>query len=261
MTASRHPETEAALGALDRRGFLRLTGALAAAGLLPAGCGGAPPGLAPPAGLELRVLSPRGYATFQAFAMRLAGPRVAAAIEARELDPAGAADAWVARLPALGEALGQGLALLEWGVWPLLPKLGTFTGLGPEGQDRVIGNLLRSRASVKRDLYKGLKSLATLVVFTAPAVHPLVGFPGPFDSAGIATAMDDLAGEEPPSPPPPRCGCCVRVSSSSARASARACTSRCASTGARRSSPRWTTRSSCRRPTWRRCRASSTRAS
>src|SRR5690606_7624895 len=130
--------------------------------------------------------STRGYATFQAFAMRLAGPRGAAAIAGGSLDPAGAADAWVARLPALGDALGQGLALLEWGVWPLLPKLRPFTSLDPVGQDRVMADLLRSRMVLKRDLYKGLKSLATLTLYAAPAARPLVGFPGPFDGPGIA---------------------------------------------------------------------------
>jgi len=253
-------DAEAALAALDRRAFLRLAGALAAAGLLPAGCGGVPPALAPPPGRALRALSPRGYATFQAFAMRLAGPRVAAAVEARVLDPAGAADAWVARLPALGTALGQGLALLEWGVWPVLPKLGTFTGLAPEEQDRVIGNLQQSRFDVKRDLYRGLKSLATLVVYAAPATRPLVGFPGPFDAAGIAIAMSDLE-EEPPSPLPPRCGRSARASTSCRPASGRACASRCASTAARSWWRRWTTRCSCRPRTSPPCRASSTRAS
>src|SRR5690606_7934629 len=129
---------EADWAALDRRGLLRAAGVLAAAGLLPTGCGGVPPALAPPPGRVLHALSTRGYATFQAFAMRLAGPRGAAAIAGGSLDPAGAADGWVARLPALGDALGQGLALLEWGVWPLLPKLRPFTSLDPVGQDRVM---------------------------------------------------------------------------------------------------------------------------
>jgi hypothetical protein len=191
---------EAALATLDRRAFLRSVAVLAAAGLVPAGCGGVPPALAPAPDRALLALSPRAYATFQAFAMRLAGPRAAAAIAAGALDPAGAADAWVARLPALGGALGQGLALLEWGVWPLLPKLRPFTGLDPGAQDRVIGNLQRSRLAVKRDLYRGLKSLATLGVFSAPAARSLVGFPGPFDGPGIAMAMSELE-EEPPAAP------------------------------------------------------------
>src|SRR5690606_332126 len=115
--------------------------------------------------------SPRAYATFQAFAIRLVGPRAAAAIADREVDPAATADAWVARLPELGPVLGQGLAFLEWGPWPLLPKLRPFTALDGASQDRVIGALLRSRMALKRDLYKGLKSLATLVVFGDPSMR------------------------------------------------------------------------------------------
>jgi hypothetical protein len=245
--------------ALDRRGLLRAAGVLVAAGVLPTGCGGIPRGLAPPPDPPLAVLSPRGYATFQAFAMRLAGPRVAAAIAAGSLDPAAAADAWSVRLPAVGAALGQGLALLEWGVWPVLPKWATFTALAPTAQDRVIEDLQRSRWAWKRDLYKGLKSLATLAVFTAPAARPLVGFPGPFDAEGIAAAMADLE-EEPPSPRRARCGPCGAGSTSCRSGSARACGCRCASTAARPWSPRWTTRSSCRPPTSQRCPASSTPA-
>jgi len=251
-------DAERALAALDRRAFLRLTGALAATGLLPAGCGGVAPELAPPT--ELQALSPRGYATFQAFAMALAGPRAAAAIAARELDPAAAADAWVARLPALGAALGQGLALLEWGVWPLLPKWAPFTGLDLAGRERVLEDLQRSRLAVKRDLYKGLKSLATLAVYAQPAARRLTGFPGPFDAAGIATAMADLQ-EEPPSPRPRPCTRSAPACTSCPSASDRACGCPCACTAARRWSARWTTTSSCRRPTSPPCPGSWTRAS
>lgn len=193
MTASTSQEARTALARLDRRAFLRLAGGLVAAGLLPSGCGdvsghGAVV-LAPPNDLRLQALSPRGYATFQAFAMRLAGPRAAAAIAAKALDPAAAADRWVARLPALAGALGDGLALLEWGVWPLLPKLRPFTNLEVAEQDQVIDDLMRSRLNLKRDLHRGLKSLATLVVYSDPASRAWVGHPGPFDAAGIRAAM------------------------------------------------------------------------
>jgi hypothetical protein len=252
-------DVEQALAALDRRGFLRLAGGLAALGVLPAGCGGVPPALAPPPDRALLVLSPRGYATFQAFAMALTGPRAAAAIAARELDPGAAADAWVARLPALGGALGQGLALLEWGVWPLLPKWAPFTRLDPTGRERVLQDLQRSRLDLKRDLYKGLKSLATLAVYAHPAAHRLTGFPGPFDAAGIALAMAELE-EEPPSPRLPACTRCGPACSSCPSASGRGCACPCARTAARRWSRRWTTTSSCRPPTSPRCPGSWTRA-
>lgn len=180
---------ERALAALDRRGFLRLAGGVAALGLLPAGCDGMPAELLPPPGGALRTLSTRGYATFQAFSLRLVGPALAASIGRRELDPGAAADAWLARLPALGPVVGQGLALLEWAPWPLLPKLRPFTALDGPSQDRVIEDLLRSRVDLKRDLYKGLKSLVTLGVYAQPAARVQLGHPGPFSAEGIRAAM------------------------------------------------------------------------
>lgn len=187
-------KAERALAGLDRRAFLRLAGGVTALGVLPAGCDGIPAGLLPLPGGALRVLSARAYATFQAFSLRLVGPALAAQIVGRELDPAAAADAWLARLPALGPVVGQGLALLEWAPWPLLPKLRPFTGLGGSGQDRVIEDLLRSRLDLKRDLYKGLKSLVTLGVYAQPAARVQLGHPGPFSAEGIRAAMRWNAG-------------------------------------------------------------------
>lgn len=187
-------DVAAALGALDRRAFLRLAGAVAALGLTPSGCGGVPRELAPPAGLELRALSPRGYATFRAAAMRLVGHRGAEAIRSGRLDPAAAADAWVARLPGLRAALGQGLWVLEFGVYPVVAKWQPFTALAGSSQDAVLGNLMESRWDLKRDLFKGMKSLAMLAFYAQPASRALIGYPGPFDREGIAEAMSDLPG-------------------------------------------------------------------
>jgi hypothetical protein len=190
------PEAAAAasLAALDRRAFLRLAAVAAGTGLLPTGCGGVPPVLAPPPDAVLGVLSPRAYATFQAVAMRCVGPRGAEAIQARRIDPARAADLWVARLPALAGPLVQGLWMLEWGVAPLVAKWRPFTALDGAGQDRVLEDLMRSRLDLKRDLFKGLKSLSMLVTYSTPASRALDGYPGPFDAAGIRAAMTTDAG-------------------------------------------------------------------
>ena len=80
------------------------------------------------------MLSPRAYATFQSVAMRCVGPRGAEAIRARRIDPARAADAWVARVPALAGPLLQGLWVLEWGVYPLVAKWRPFTALDGAGR-------------------------------------------------------------------------------------------------------------------------------
>jgi hypothetical protein len=176
-------------GRLDRRGFLRFAGALAATGMLPSGCGGAPSELNPPAEVDLQVLSPRSYATFQAVAMRCVGPRGAEAIRGGRIDPARAADLWVARLPALAGPLVQALWVLEWGVAPLVAKWRPFTALDGVGQDRVLEDLMRSRLDLKRDLFKGLKSLSMLTFYSDPASRSLDGYPGALDAPGIVAAM------------------------------------------------------------------------
>jgi hypothetical protein len=179
----------------SRRRFLQLAGVAAATGLLPAGCRGVPAELAPPPGLVLGVLSPRGYATFRAVAMRMVGPRGAEAVRAGSIDPARAADQWALRVPALAGPLAQGLWLLEWGVAPLVAKWRPFTALDGATQDRVLDDLMRSRLDLKRDLFKGLRSLALLTYYAEPASRAAIGQPAPFDAAGIATAMADLDDE------------------------------------------------------------------
>ena len=182
------PVAEALLR-MDRRGFLRLAAAGVTFGSVGCRGSGVPAALESPPGLALRALSPRGYATFQAAAMGLVGPRGAEAIRARQIDPAAAADAWVARLPELGSTLDQGLWILEFGVRPLVAKWRPFTALDPAGRVEVLENLMRSRWDVKRDLFQGLKSLAMLGFYANPAARASVGHPGPFDRAGIAEAM------------------------------------------------------------------------
>jgi hypothetical protein len=171
-----HADVRRDLSALDRRGFLRLTGLLAAAGWLPAGCGDAPPGLGPPPGLALVHLSPRSYAVLNAAAARIAGPRGGALVEAGALDPARAAERFLAGAPELAAPLGQALLVLEFAPWPLLGKLRPFTALPPPGRDAVLSELMRSRLETKRRLFQGLRSLATLAFQGALAVGRPPGY-------------------------------------------------------------------------------------
>jgi hypothetical protein len=139
------------------------------------------------------VLSPRTYAVFTAAAMRLVGPDGAAVIAKRTVDVGLLADDWLARTPSIASPLGQGLWLLELGVWPLVPKLRPFTALGGDAQDAVLADCMTSRSDMKRALFRGVRSLAMLTFYGAPATRTLTRFPGPFgdDTVMIADAMRD----------------------------------------------------------------------
>jgi hypothetical protein len=181
-----------ALRPLTRRGFLRLAGAAAAAGLLPSGCGGErAPWLRPPAGTALRQLSERGYAVLSAATARMVGGTGAEWIAEGRVAPAATADAWLDATPELAGPLGQGLLLLEFAVFPLLPKLRPFTALPTTGQDGVLADLSNSEIGWKRELFKGVRSIAFLTFYSDPEVRPLIGHPGPFGrgSVSIADAM------------------------------------------------------------------------
>ena len=184
-------DLQRAAAALDRRAFLKAAGAVAAAGLLPAGCGGVPDLLAPPPDLRLAALSRRAYATVNAVGARIVGPQGAALIERRTVDVGALADQLLARNPVLAGLLSQGLAVLEFGVWPLVAKFRPFTSLSAEARDRVLADLARSRLETKRALYGGVRALVLSTFYGAPATRLLSGYPGPF-GFGSVTVADGL---------------------------------------------------------------------
>lgn len=176
-------EVERQLARLDRRGFLRLTGAAAAAGLLPLGCGDAPPGLRPPEGLTLKVLTPRTYATFEAAAERLVGPAARARLAAPSAGGpalAARADARLVETPAFAGLVQQALLALEFGVWPLVPKLRPFTSLDADGRDAVLAGLATGRFDLSRALFQGVRSFTWLAWYADARSHPGIHYPGPF---------------------------------------------------------------------------------
>jgi len=178
---------------LARRTLLRAIGSGMAMGLLPTGCSGVPPTLAPPAQQALVVLTPRTYAVLTAAAARMVGPRGAPLVLDRTIDVGTLADAWLARTPALVGPVGQALLLLELGVWPLLDKLWPFTALGGPAQDAVLADCMTSRLELKRSVFRGIRALAMLTFYGAPASRALTRFPGPFGGGDvtIADAMRD----------------------------------------------------------------------
>ena len=171
--------------ALERRAFLRVLGSLAAAGMLPSGCGGVPERWAPDPERGLTVLSPRGYATFTAATARLVGPTGGALIERRGVDVGRTADGFLARAPSLAGPFAQALLVLEFGVWPLVAKARPFTALGGPAQDVVLDDLMRSRFDLKRQVFAGVRSLAMLAFYSTPASRVVSGYPGPFGSEAV----------------------------------------------------------------------------
>ena len=180
---------ERALAPLTRRRFLALVGAGAAAGLLPTACAPERPAwLRPPPGTPLRQLSERSYAVLTAATARLVGGTGADWIAEGRVTPAATADAWLASVPQLAGPLGQGLAVLEFGFFPLLPKLRPFTALAADAQDAVLADLAASQIGLKHDLYKGVRTLAFLTFYADPAVRPLIHHPGPFGRGEVTIA-------------------------------------------------------------------------
>ena len=184
-------DLQRAAAALDRRAFLKAAGAVAAAGLLPAGCGGVPDLLAPPPDLRLAALSRRAYATVNSVGARIVGPQGAALIERRTVDVGALADQLLARNPVLAGLLSQGLAVLEFGVWPLVAKFRPFTSLSAEAQDRVLADLAGSHFETKRELFGAVRALVFSTFYGAPATRLLSGYPGPF-GFGRVTIADGL---------------------------------------------------------------------
>lgn len=182
-------QLESALAPLSRRRFLGLAGATAALGLLPAACSAERPAwLRPGPGDSLQVLSERSFAVLTAATARLVGEPGAAWIADRRVSPALTADAWLVALPHLGGPLAQALGVLEYGVFPLLPKLRAFTSLAAGAQDAVLADLAASQIGLKRDLYRGVRSLAFLTFYSDAAVRPLIAHPGPFGRGEVTIA-------------------------------------------------------------------------
>jgi hypothetical protein len=190
MTAS--ADLVRATSVLDRRGFLRVAGLAATAGVLPGGCGGIPETLAPAPGVPLAVLRPRDYATFTAAAMRIVGADGAELIRRRSVDVGQLADGFLARSPTLAGPLGQALVLLEFGIWPLLAKVRPFTSLTGRSQDAVLADLAASRLALKRALFVGVRALVLATFYGSPPSRALSGYPGPF-GLGAVTIADGMA--------------------------------------------------------------------
>lgn len=195
MTTPAETAVARAAAGLNRRAFLRAVAGATAAGIVPTGCS-APTAawLQPPANATLQILSLRQYAALSALAARIAGPRAAAEIIAQRLTPALRADTWLATAPSLRGPITQALTVVEFGIYPLVPKLRPFTALTDSAQDAVLQRLQTGRFELQRALFAGLRSVALLGVYLSPEAYALIHYPGPFgtERVSIGDAMAAL---------------------------------------------------------------------
>jgi hypothetical protein len=172
-----------AAGRFPRRRLLKA----AVAGALLLGAGAAAVvrtrGYAVPAGRTLVWMSPWQYVVFQNAARRIAAPDRsddASIPSADDLDVAGFADGWIARMPAaVRRDLGRFLAYLEH-----LAPVGSgyasrFTRLAPADQDRVLAGVEASSNDQLRAGFDGLKSLVFMGYYRDARTWRVIGYDGP----------------------------------------------------------------------------------
>jgi hypothetical protein len=161
---------------LPRRAFLRTvaggSAAIAAAAMLPAGCGRDYPE-AQQAGVPLQALSEKQYAVARAAAeailvdVPVSPDAIAAGIDA-ELGVAGE--------PMLTD-MRTVLTLMEHGtVLALQPR--RFTALSPAARRRVLNNWATSRFNLRRAAYQALRGFVVYFAWVEDSTRPLTGFPG-----------------------------------------------------------------------------------
>lgn len=171
-------------GKIPRRRLLKA----AVAGALLFGAGAAAlvrtRGYAVPAGRTLTWMSPWQFVVFQHAARRIAAfdrADDASIPAADDVDVAGFADGWIARMPAaVRRDLGRFLAYLEH-----LAPVGSgyasrFTRLAPAEQDRVLAGIEASSSDQLRAGFEGLKSLVFMGYYRDPRTWGLIGYDGPW---------------------------------------------------------------------------------
>jgi hypothetical protein len=163
---------------LSRRGFLRSTAggtvAIAAASVIPAGCGRDYP-QADGDGVALRALTPKEYAVARAAAEALlpgvpVSPHAVAAAIDGELalvgDPVRADMKTVLRLVEHLTLLGG--------------HVGRFTALDPGQRRANLRSWARSRFALRRGAYQAVRGFVTYFAYTQDETRSITRFPGPW---------------------------------------------------------------------------------
>jgi hypothetical protein len=135
-----------------------------------------------PARQRLFTLSPWQFVVLQHAARRIAAPdRPDATIpSADDLDVAGFADGWLARMrPAVRRDFKRFLAYVEH-LAPLREGYASrFTRLDAEAQDRVLAATEASSSDLLRAGFDGLKSLVVMGYYRDARTWGIVGYDGP----------------------------------------------------------------------------------
>lgn len=137
-------------------------------------------GYAVPAGRSLVGFTAWQFVVMEHAARRIAAPDRTGVPSPDDVDVAGFADGWVARMPAnVRRDLGRFLAYLEH-LAPVGCGLASrFTRLSPSDQDRVLAATEASSNDLLRAGFEGVKSLVFLGYYRDPRTWEIVGYDGP----------------------------------------------------------------------------------
>jgi hypothetical protein len=172
--------SSAAVPGTTRRGFLRLSGALAslaALGPTRALAAGAPPGAGAP---RAAFFAPREAEILAAVVERVVATGEPGTPRARETGALATIEGLCAGLdPSLSRPLPWLLRLVEWGPLVFEGRLARFSRLPPEEQDAALRGWMRSRFGLRRLGFQALRNLAFLGWYAQPESWRLVGYAGP----------------------------------------------------------------------------------
>lgn len=172
-------------GPIDRRTFLRGTAggaaALAAAALLPAGCGGYP------AVANLHTFTAKEFAVLRALVDTYLPPAERMA-SGRDLDVAGYLDAYLAAESAMiRKQLKQALLLLEYGGLWYGPERRRCTRMSEAGRAAYLRGWSEAVSPFRRQVAQTFRRAAINVYYTDERAWGSIGYDGPFVASAGAT--------------------------------------------------------------------------
>ncbi len=174
-------DTGKPFGMLSRRSFLRCTAvttgllAVSRLRLAPAVAGQSVPATG------LHVLTPQQAVVLTAIVERITFTGIDTMPAVRDTQAIVTIDQALLQLdPAVQSQVGWLLLLFQWGPPLFQLKLGTFTGLTPEGRDSYLQGWATSRSSTRRLAFRALKNLSMLGYYSQDATWKGIHYDGPW---------------------------------------------------------------------------------